>query len=104
MDEVLSLDTDLDVRNQNSCFESSSVTVNNQVFKKPVKKLMIKPVKKLVIKPVIKPVINRELSPFELIREANIAEQRALLEKLGFSVKKKVLKTKVKVVKISKSA
>jgi len=106
------LDTDLDVRNQNSCFESSSVTVNNQVFKKPVKKLMIKPVKKLmikpvkklVIKPVIKPVINRELSPFELIREANIAEQRALLEKLGFSVKKKVLKTKVKVVKITKSA
>jgi hypothetical protein len=44
-------------------------------------------------------VINPELSPFEKIREQNIAERMALLVKLGFCEEKKELKIKTKTVK-----
>ena len=44
-------------------------------------------------------VINAELSPYEKIREQNIAERMALLVKLGFCEEKKELKIKAKTVK-----
>ena len=119
------VDNGFDGRSRKFCSENFSVNVKNKTFIKPVKKIVSNPnlspielireasiaenpsvnvKKKTFKKPVKKIVINPKLSPIELIREANIAERMALLEKLGFSVKKKVVKSKVKPVKTVKTA